>query len=99
MIDPFSISFDDRTGENLNIMIEEVKEVDESKIREEEEKRIKEEERKRAVTFSNEEWNKLGFFKRMGINKEEFIKAKSKEYFQKEEEERNIREEEEEEGV
>ena len=94
MIDPFSISFsfDDRTGENLNIMIEEITEAEERKIREEEDL-------KKSVKFSNEEWNQLGFFKRMGLNKEEFIKNKSEEYFQKEEEERKIREEEEEEGV
>jgi len=100
IIDPFSISFsfDDRTGENLNIMIEEMKEEEERKIREEEEKKMKEEEEKKireeeerkireeelekAFTFSNEEWNKLGLFKRMSKNKEEFIKTKSEEYFQ-----------------
>ena len=65
-----------------------MKEKEERKIREEEERKMKEEEeRKRAVTFSNEEWNQLGIFKRMGLNKEEFIKTKSEEYFQKEEEE------------
>ena len=37
---------------------------------------------KRAVTFSNEEWDQLGFFERMGLNKEEFIKTKSEEYFE-----------------
>jgi len=56
-------------------MIEEMKEK-EGRIREEEELM------KSAVTFSNEEWNKLGLFAWMVTNKEEFIKTKSEEYFQ-----------------
>ena len=36
----------------------------------------------RAQRFANEEWNQLGIFKRMGLNKKEFIKIKSEEYFQ-----------------
>jgi len=34
------------------------------------------------MQFSNEEWNQLGIFERMGLNKEEFIKSKSEEYSQ-----------------
>jgi len=69
-----------------------IREEEERKIREEEERKMREEEEerkmkeneviKRAFTFSNEEWNKLSLFKRMGKNKEEFIKNKSEEYFQ-----------------
>ena len=36
----------------------------------------------RAQRFSYEEWDQLGLFKRMILNKEEFIKTKSEEYFQ-----------------
>ena len=35
-----------------------------------------------AKLFANEEWNNLGLFKRIGLNKEEFIKTESEEYFQ-----------------
>jgi len=36
----------------------------------------------RAQRFANEEWDQLGLFKRMSLNKEEFIKSKSEKYFQ-----------------
>jgi len=105
-----------KSEEYFQSNIQEVEINDEEKNddeKEQEEQKIREEElMKIAVTFSNEEWNQLGYFKRMDLNKGEFIKIKSEEYYQnhlevelnneekngdeKEQEERKIREEEDE---